>query len=248
MATNIERLKKDLEELIQQGHLLDLAMRKEIAPDYFKKGLRKALKDSNQVDVDEALKRLPDFKTSYEAWYSESLAVLRQLLPDRIANFVALYEKPKARKLIQYGNYVIQDYLQGLTIRDHLGEIKLDPSAALPQYRQQVAILQAAKRRFDTSLFEIRQLVQADLFDSEIEVARELLKGKFLRPAGSIAGVILEKHLRQVCIDHAIKITKTSPGIGDLNELLKTNSVIDVPQWRHISILGDSQLVCAQQR
>ena len=35
------------------------------------------------------LKTLPDFKSTYEAWYSESLAVLRQLLPDRVSNFIA---------------------------------------------------------------------------------------------------------------------------------------------------------------
>jgi hypothetical protein len=145
MATNIERLKKDLDELVQQGHLLDLAMRREISPDDLKKGLRKALKDDNEVDVEEALKRLPDFKTSYEAWYSESLALLRQLLPDRVSNFVALYEKPKARKLIQYGNYVMQDYLQGLTIRDHFGGTQLGPSAALPQYRQQLVFCKQPK-------------------------------------------------------------------------------------------------------
>lgn len=86
--------------------------------------------------------------------------------------------------------------------------------------------------------------MQADSFDSEIDAARELLKHKFSRAAGAIAGVILEKHLRQVCDDHNITVSKKSPGIGDLNELLKTNSVIDVPQWRHISLLGDYRNLC----
>jgi hypothetical protein len=82
------------------------------------------------------------------------------------------------------------------------------------------------------------------LFDSEIATARELLKNKFLRAAGAVVGVVLEKHLRQVCDDHAIKITKKDPGISDLNELLKSNSVIDIPQWRHISMLGDIRNIC----
>jgi hypothetical protein len=118
----------------------------------------------------------------------------------------------------------------------------------VPQFRQQVAILKAAKARFESSLFEMRQLVQADLFDSEIEAARELLKNKFLRAAGVVAGVVLEKHLRQVCKDHALKIAKKNPGVGDLNEFLKANGVVDIPQWRHISLLADIRNLCCHNK
>lgn len=120
----------------------------------------------------------------------------------------------------------------------------VDHSAAIPHFQQQVAILKAVKRRFDSSLFEIHQLVQADLFDSELESSRHLLKNKFLRAAGAIAGVVLEKHLKQVCDDHNAKITKKNPSISDLNEILKATSVIDLPQWRHITFLGDIRNIC----
>jgi hypothetical protein len=186
---------------------------------------------------------LPKFRIEYERWYSESLAVVRQLLPDRAANFVSYYEKPKNRKEVLYGNYVVQDYMQGLVVKSSVGTIVVDKSAALPQYKQQVSILKAAYARFESSLFEIRQLVQADLFDSEIEAARELLKNKFLR-ASAIAGVVLERHLQQVCDDHSVRIMKKNPSISDLNELLKANGVIDIPQWRHISLLGDLRNLC----
>ncbi len=193
--------------------------------------------------VEQFLKGLPNFNKVYETWYSESLALIRQLLPDRVSNFIDFYEKPKGRKSIDFGNYVIQDYLQGMRVT-HYGDVVVDGTAAVPQYRQQLAILKAVRSRFESSLFEIRQLVQADLFDSEIEAARELLKHRFLRAAGAIAGVVLEKHLRQVCDNHSLKTLKKSPGIADLNELLKSNSVIDIPQWRHMSMLGDIRNIC----
>lgn len=107
-----------------------------------------------------------------------------------------------------------------------------------------MAILKAAQKRFESSLFEIRQLVQADLFDSEIESARHLLKNKFYRAAGAVAGVVLEKHLLQVCSDHMVKIVKKHPGINDLNQLRKDSGVIDIPQWRHITLLGDIRNLC----
>jgi hypothetical protein len=199
----------------------------------------------DKANVQEALKKLPKFNVAYEAWYSECLALLKQLLPDRFQDFKEHFEAPKNRKEITYATYRIQDALKGLCVtRSPYNEVIVDHKAAVPHLRQQAAILRAAEKRFDSSLFEIRQLVQADLFDSEIGAARELLKNKFLRAAGAIAGVVLEKHLRQVCDDHGIKISKKNPSLGDLNELLKASSVIDVPQWRFTSMLADIRNLC----
>lgn len=246
MSINIERFKKDLNKLIDQGNQLELSMVRKIqGKNEFDKHIRKKLKE----EAKEFLEKLPNFSESYEAWYSESLALLRQLLPDRVQNFIALYEKPKGRKSIEYGNYVIQDYLQDMTItRGWEKEVVVGIAAALPQFQQQIAIVKAAKVRFDSSLFEIRQLVQADLFDTEIDSARELLKRKFFRAAGIVAGVVLEKHLLQICSDHQVKVPKKHPTIYDLNELLKNASVIDVPQWRHISLLADIRNICGHNK
>lgn len=246
MATNLDRFKGDLEKLIELGQSLEYAMIREIDENNFLKQLRKQIGDEK---FDAFLKTIPDFKTTYEAWYSESIALIRQLLPDRVNNFVSLYEKAKNRKQVEYGTYVIQDYMQGLRVtRGGGAHIVVDTSAALPQFQQQLAILKAVKSKFDSSLFEIRQLVQADLFDSEIDAARELLKAKFLRPAGTIAGVVLEKHLRQVCNDHEITVAKKNPTISDLNELLKSHSAIEISQWRHISMLADIRNICAHSK
>jgi hypothetical protein len=243
-ATNLDRLKKDLDRLIDRGERLLLAMGKELQGDAFVKQICASI---GEEKANALLKTLPDFATEYEAWYSESLALLRQLLPARVDNFIGFYEKPKGRKSISYGNYVIQDYLQSLRVTYGVS-VTAEPSAAVPQFKQQLAIMKAAKTRFESSLFEIRQLVQADVFDSEIGAARELVKNKFLRAAGAIGGVVLEKHLRQVCDDHSISVTKKNPGIGDLNDLLKDNSVVDVPQWRHISMLGDIRNLCVHNK
>ncbi len=245
MATNGDRFKNDLDRLIKQGEGLELAMTYSVDKDRFVSRISRTI---GKGKVAELLKRLPSFAVEYEAWYSEALALLRQLLPDRVENFVSFYEKPRNRKTVEYGNYVIQDYLQGLGVTKPDGSLKVGPDAAVPQFRQQLSILKAAKARFESSLFEIRQILQADLFDSEIAAARELLKNKFLRAGGSLAGVVLEKHLMQVSVDRGLQVSKKNPGISDLNELLKGNSVIDVPQWRHISMLADIRNLCAHNK
>jgi hypothetical protein len=100
------------------------------------------------------------------------------------------------------------------------------------------------KARFESSLFDIRQLVQADLFDSELEAADELVKQKFVRAAGALAGVVLERHLAQVCDNHGIKVRKKAPGIADFNNALKSAGVFDVPQWRFNQHLADIRNLC----
>jgi len=241
MISNLERYKKDLELLLEKGNALHMALQYECNEEEFKKAAKAQLGDK----APKFLKSLPDFGESYQAWYSEAKILIKQLLPDRLADFIRHYEKPKPRKEISFENYRIEDCLQGLVItRGYAKEKVTGPSAAIPHFRQQLAILKSVQARFESSLFDIRQLVQADLFDSELDAASELLKQKFTRAAGAIAGVVLEQHLGQVCDNHAIKITKRNPSIAVLNEALKDGNVIDVPQWRFVQHLADIRNLC----
>jgi hypothetical protein len=245
MATNIERFKKDLDALLALGSRLEMAMQYECAPEEFTAAAKAQLKKK----ADEFIAALPAFNKEYQRWYSEALALIRQLLPDRIDDFIRHYEKPKGRKEISFENYRIEDCLQGLRItRGVYKEVIADSKAAIPHFRQQLAILEAAKARFESSLFEIRQLVQADLLDSELEAADVLAKHKFTRAAGALTGVVLEKHLSQVCDDHKLSITKKNPTISDFNEALKAAAVIDLPQWRFIQHLADIRNLCDHGR
>lgn len=232
IQSNLDKYKENLERLIAKGELLLYAMRYECFPPKEKK-------------IKNVLKSLPNFNSEYQIWYSEAKILIKQLLPDRLSDFVRHYEKPKSRKDISYENYRIEDYLQGLNITYGVNKKKLvGPDAAIPHFRQQLAILKSVSSRFESSLFDIRQLVQADLFDSELDAARELIKYGFLRGAGAIAGVALEKHLAQVADNHNIKTRKKNPTISVFNDLLKDDEVLDVPSWRQIQRLGDIRNLC----
>lgn len=235
MTTNLDTFKKDLERLIVSGDLLHMAIQYECLPEQFEEQLGDKL--------EEYVKNLPNFSTDYQAWYSEAKALIKQLLPDRLDDFSRHYEKPKSRKEIDFENYRIEDCLQGLTTSLR-GVKKVGPEGGIPHLRQQIAILKAVEKRFESSLFDIRQLVQADLFDSELDAAKELIKKGFLRGAGAIAGVVLEKHLSQVAVNHNIKTRKKHPTISDFNDLLKNGGVLDVPSWRQIQRLGDIRNLC----
>jgi len=237
MLENLKTYKTDLKKLTARGDTLLISMQYECYPE--------EIEEIYGEEWKEIKKTLPKFKKSYQTWYSESLALIKQLLPDRLQDFTRHYEKPKPRKDISYENYRIEDYLQGLNItRGWEKEKIVGPDGAIPHFQQQQAILEAVSSRFESSLFDIRQLVQADLFDSELASAQELLKKGFIRASGAVAGVVLERHLAQVAENHSITTRKKHPTISDFNDLLKKGDVLDTPSWRQIQRLGDLRNLC----
>lgn len=89
---------------------------------------------------------------------------------------------------------------------------------------------------------------RADLFDSELDAARELARNKFGRAAGALAGVVLEKHLAEVCQNHSVKIRKKRPTIANYNGALKDAEVVDIPTWRFVQHLADIRNICDHDR
>src|SRR5690349_914625 len=144
MSSNLDRFKADLQRLIDTGLRLQAAMYYECFPKANEEEAKKQLKEK----AAEYIKNLPSFKTEYQNWYSEALGLVRQLLPDRVSDFVGHYNTPKGRKSVDYGSYRIEDYLQGLAVTSPLGDKIVGRDAAIPHFEQQRAIVEAAQARF----------------------------------------------------------------------------------------------------
>ncbi len=233
---NLERYKADLEKLINKGRKLYYGLLTQAIP-----GVAKQLNFT-----EEQIKELPNPKWEYQAWYSESLAIVRQLLPDRVEDFIEYYKSSRPPKELNAATYRISDYLQGITVT-RAGEEIVGFSAAVQLLEQQVQIVQALRQRLESSLFDIRVLTQADLFDNELEAADELNSKGYQRGAGAIAGVVLEGHLSTVCDKHKISTPKNAT-ISPLNDLLKKSDVIEVSTWRFIQHLGDLRNLCDHKK
>ena len=240
---NLEKYKEDLNQLIETGGQLLNAIQYECSKEEFKKVVKKTL----GAKATDFLSNLPAFSDGYQAWYSEAKVLVRQLLPDRFDDFCDYYEKPKGRKDLDHENYRISDYLLNLSATRR-GETIVGPDSAIPKFHQQLEIVKAVKKRFESSLFDIRQIVQANLFDSELEAAKALVKNGFFRSGGALAGVVMEKHLVQVCENHGIKFRKKKLTIADFNEALKAAEVIDIPRWRLNQHLADIRNRCDHHR
>jgi hypothetical protein len=231
---NLETYKKDLDNLINQGNSLmkDIQSRKGNS--------EKRANNYNNI-----------FEAEYQNWYTITLSVVKQIIPQRFNEFENLYLADSKRKIINRTNFTIQDWLNGYRLYDIIYPEDCDIDdieIVILKFQTQKSILESASQRFDNSLFDIRKIVQAELFDSEIDAANELLKNGYLRAAGAIAGVLLEKHLNEVCENHMIKINKKTPSISGYNDLLKDSNVIEVHIWRFIQRLGDIRNLCDHKK
>jgi hypothetical protein len=94
---------------------------------------------------------------------------------------------------------------------------KHTPGTNLTQLHQLRAILLAAKEDYAGGyLNTVRNLVQAELFDDELEQAEELLKAGYHAPAAVIAGVVLETRLRKMCQNNKLSTGKLDKMNADL--------------------------------
>lgn len=202
----------------------------------YEKGLK--LFEAIQTQGDEAEKKYRYFRANYEIWYSKALPVIRQLLPDRLNDFTMQYQD-RNRKKLDAGTYTISDALRGVT--SSYGSYDYT-CAAMCVFRQ-VAMVKSCENTFDSRLNEIQTVLQADIFDSEIEAAKHLVTRGFLRAAGAICGVVIEKHLKTVCESRGLTIKKKNPSIAEYNDTLKDNAY-DTIEWRRIQRLGDIRNLC----
>lgn len=84
-------------------------------------------------------------------------------------------------------------------------------------------------------LTSIKNLIQADVFDSELEQAQELLSSGYRLAAAVIAGVVLETTLRDLCYQNSLTIGK----LDKMNSDLAKAGVYNKLQQKRITALAD---------
>ncbi|RRV03630.1 DUF4145 domain-containing protein [Stutzerimonas xanthomarina] len=93
--------------------------------------------------------------------------------------------------------------------------------------QQMKAVFMAAKEDFEGGyLNSVRNLVQAEVFDNELDQAKELLSSGYAAAAAVIAGVVLETSLRNLCSDNGIPFGKLDKMNADLTKQGIYNSLI----------------------
>jgi hypothetical protein len=169
-----------------------------------------------------------DFKLYYQDWYSSCCALLeRNYNKERTSEFKSEYEKEI--KTILSANYITQD----------------TEYTFIDSFKHQASILYALPQYLEHRLSDIELTVASILMDDELLEAEYLLKKGFIRAAGALTGVVLERYLKMMCDKNEPKLKyPKNATISKLNDILKDKNLMDMAEWRKIQYLGDIRNKC----
>lgn len=192
---------------------------------------------------------LMKFGMEYQAWYSRAIKLVESLATERLEEFISYYRIDPKRKATQYTNYVIQDYIKAVAARtNHYDEPLWDINNTVQiRVMNQCHILKSLSSRIDTVLQDVTGHLFSELQDKELEAAQSLIKIS-PRAAGALAGVVLERHLQRVFVNHGLTSRKKNLTISDLNDPLKQKGIYGIPVWRKIQLLADIRNMCSHQK
>lgn len=217
-----------------------------------KKQLSNLLKEqSNLIELASTLesKKIVNFGSRYQNWYTKAIKIVEALAPDRLDEFISYYRIDIKRKIMNGENFVIQDYIKGIgPAPNAVGKKPFEETqVVIIRIINQFQILNSLASRIDSVLADVTGHLLAELQDKELEAATKLTKIS-TRASGALAGVVLERHLQQLSKNHNVTVRKKAPTISDFNDLLKKAGVYDVPTWRKIQLLGDIRNLCSHQK
>jgi len=108
-----------------------------------------------------------------------------------------------------------------------------------PDVNQAYGVLLAAKDDYEKeALFNVKKLIQADLFDEFLEQAEHLFKTGYYQASAVIAGSVLEDGLRNLCIENKIELPD-KPKLDWMNSQLAKNGVFNKLTQKKITVFAD---------
>ncbi|WP_218190321.1 DUF4145 domain-containing protein [Pseudomonas sp. CC6-YY-74] len=110
-------------------------------------------------------------------------------------------------------------------------------TGSLSKYRELKAVFKATKDDFDGGyLASYKSIVQAEVFDTELEQAYELLSSGYYVAAAVICGVVLETALRELCDQSGIAYGKLDKMNADLAKAGIYNKIVQKQITAHAGL------------
>lgn len=99
-------------------------------------------------------------------------------------------------------------------------------------------------------LYQVQELIHADLFSDFLEMGEFLLKEGYKDPAAVIIGGVLEEHLRKLCIKNSIQIESSGKPkkAGLMNQELAKSGVYNVLEQKTVTAWLDLRNKAAHGR
>ena len=120
-------------------------------------------------------RKLFPFSIAYQRWYSKSLSVIKDMLPDRQDDFVLQYKTVKHRTDINEDNYTISDFINRVPVRGW--DINKYKKRLEIRLLNQIGMVKSVIDRLDFILADMKEHIKADLIN---QAARALKAKKYL--------------------------------------------------------------------
>lgn len=168
----------------------------------------------------------------YQIWYSKAEALIKEYLYDRKDEFTREYD----------------EILCLLQLRKNWDKVDVHSiiKAFTDRFDTQKNLLSSLPKVFEIQNLKLRKTISADLVESELEEAELLLEHDFLRAAGAVAGVALERYLKTLCeiSTPLVEYNNNKDTINPLAFKLRNAGHLSETERKKIEYLGDIRNKC----
>jgi len=169
---------------------------------------------------------------NYHAWFTGARPLVRGNLPDCSDSFEAMYElASESLKLVFDGINDLNEFQLHL-FEQHLAT--------------QTGIVRSIPEALESKALGMRGILARDLFEDELTAARHLVGNGYVREAGVISAVVLERHLRLMCEKRGIQLSGKEM-LGDLNNKLR-QSYPDDSEFRRVQWMSEIRASCTHDK
>jgi hypothetical protein len=113
-------------------------------------------------------------------------------------------------------------------------------------FQSQIGFVRAIPSAIGSKALGLRGILARDLMDDELSAARHLLDNGYVREAGVIAGVVLERHLKLLCDKNTVTVGDKDT-LGQLNDKLRKHYPDD-SEYRRVQFLNEVRISCAHDK
>jgi hypothetical protein len=184
------------------------------------------------VETKIAYTRAREINELYRAWYAEAWYLVKSNLPERLEEFETAY----AGAAFQLGDMMDEHAILNRST------LALFEKCFSPQ----IGFIRAIPPAIGSKALGLRGILARDLMDDELSAARHLLDNGYVREAGVIGGVVLERHLKLLCDKNSVTIGDRDT-LGQLNDKLRKHYPDD-SEYRRVQFLNEIRISCAHDK
>jgi len=194
---------------------------------------------------------LTKFKNNYLSWYYATSSCIKFLRPDKYKEFIDLFKDNREKNaLLISNNYKIENFIKNEELADISNNLIQEEAKriniTLNLFHYQQLMIKAIIDNLDLVSFNYEKETYMTFQEENIDSAQELLDNDFIRAAGALCGVIIEKHLKPKLLPFDADAYKLT--LNALNDKCKINDLYSEIERKRISHMAGIRNLCDHKK